>query len=239
MTNATGRRMPLAAHVTTAIRALLGIAALVLALDGDDLFLSATLITVAAVLDALDGRLARWLNASTAFGARFDEVTDYLTLIVAPWVLTRAMLVSRRTMLQEVLLDSPIILGAIRYARTSAMAAEDGGNPRELPGLDAAFFAFVGVTAVFLHLPTIVAPARLTLFVTPVVAVLALLMIVPISYPRLAAVPRLSIGVLVLLAVMPFAATEILAGAAIMVGLAYIVLAPLFSTQKPSHFFSD
>lgn len=44
-------------------------------------------IFVSAVLDGLDGRLARLLNAQSAFGEQFDSITDMLAFGVAPAML--------------------------------------------------------------------------------------------------------------------------------------------------------
>ena len=57
---------------------------------------AAAAITVAAVIDGLDGRLARLLNATSRFGAEFDSLSDFLCFGVAPgftlylWSLQRA-----------------------------------------------------------------------------------------------------------------------------------------------------
>ena len=45
---------------------------------------AATFIVVAAVIDGLDGRLARLLKATTRFGAEFDSLADFLSFGVAP-----------------------------------------------------------------------------------------------------------------------------------------------------------
>lgn len=45
---------------------------------------SAALIVVAAVIDGLDGRLARLLKATSRFGAEFDSLADFLSFGVAP-----------------------------------------------------------------------------------------------------------------------------------------------------------
>ena len=41
-------------------------------------------IIVAAILDALDGRMARILNASSEFGAQLDSLSDIVSFGVAP-----------------------------------------------------------------------------------------------------------------------------------------------------------
>ena len=57
---------------------------------------AAAAITAAAVIDGLDGRLARLLNATSRFGAEFDSLSDFLCFGVAPgftlylWSLQRA-----------------------------------------------------------------------------------------------------------------------------------------------------
>ncbi len=45
---------------------------------------AAALIVVAAVIDGLDGRLARLLKATSRFGAEFDSLSDFLCFGVAP-----------------------------------------------------------------------------------------------------------------------------------------------------------
>jgi CDP-diacylglycerol--serine O-phosphatidyltransferase len=53
-------------------------------------------IVVAAILDGLDGRIARILNGATRFGAELDSLSDFLCFGVAPamilylWALTNA-----------------------------------------------------------------------------------------------------------------------------------------------------
>src|SRR5690349_1555316 len=45
---------------------------------------AAVAIMIAAVIDGLDGRLARLLKATNRFGARFDSLSDFLCFGVAP-----------------------------------------------------------------------------------------------------------------------------------------------------------
>ena len=46
--------------------------------------MAATLIIIAAVLDGLDGRVARLLRASSRFGAELDSLSDFIAFGVAP-----------------------------------------------------------------------------------------------------------------------------------------------------------
>jgi CDP-diacylglycerol---serine O-phosphatidyltransferase len=45
---------------------------------------SATAIFVAMVLDGMDGRVARWTNTQSEFGAQFDSIADMVAFGVAP-----------------------------------------------------------------------------------------------------------------------------------------------------------
>ncbi|OIO71996.1 MAG: CDP-diacylglycerol--serine O-phosphatidyltransferase [Zetaproteobacteria bacterium CG_4_9_14_3_um_filter_49_83] len=49
--------------------------------------LAAWAIIIAAIFDMLDGRVARLLNAETAFGAEYDSLCDMLSFGIAPAVL--------------------------------------------------------------------------------------------------------------------------------------------------------
>ncbi|HYB53087.1 MAG TPA: CDP-alcohol phosphatidyltransferase family protein, partial [Thermoanaerobaculia bacterium] len=48
---------------------------------------AAALVIVAAVLDALDGRVARLTNSTSAFGEEYDSLADLVSFGVAPAVL--------------------------------------------------------------------------------------------------------------------------------------------------------
>src|SRR5947209_327395 len=44
-------------------------------------------IAIAAALDGIDGRIARFLKSTSRFGAELDSITDFLNFGVAPAVL--------------------------------------------------------------------------------------------------------------------------------------------------------
>ncbi|MDD5167865.1 MAG: CDP-alcohol phosphatidyltransferase family protein, partial [Syntrophales bacterium] len=52
-----------------------------------DFEVAAIAILVAAVLDALDGRIARMTNTTSKFGAEYDSLSDCIAFGVAPAVL--------------------------------------------------------------------------------------------------------------------------------------------------------
>ena len=61
----------------------MGLTSMRLALDGR-FGTAAVAIIVAAIIDGLDGRLARLLKATSRFGAEFDSLSDFLCFGVAP-----------------------------------------------------------------------------------------------------------------------------------------------------------
>jgi CDP-diacylglycerol---serine O-phosphatidyltransferase len=48
---------------------------------------SVTLIIIAALLDGMDGRIARYLNATSDFGAQLDSLADFINFGVAPAII--------------------------------------------------------------------------------------------------------------------------------------------------------
>jgi len=70
-------------NILTMLGLCCGLTAIRLAFDGH-WEKSAALIVVAAMIDGLDGRLARLLKATSRFGAEFDSLSDFLCFGVAP-----------------------------------------------------------------------------------------------------------------------------------------------------------
>jgi phosphatidylserine synthase len=218
-------------RVLATARLVTGVAALVIGLDGVNLFLAAPLVAATIVLDGA----AQWIGGgnrgSGSAPARLDDLTDYLTIVVVPWFLTQSMLVGSRSLIQEVLLDLPLVAGAVRCAGGFAGpgGAGTGGARR---GLSPALFALVVIAAVFLHLPAVTAPARLTMMLAVSGGVISALMLAPVRYGPL---PRpLAAASLVYLAIMPFVLSEVMAGAAVLGALAYLVVGPLIRGTAPA-----
>jgi CDP-diacylglycerol--serine O-phosphatidyltransferase len=205
----------------TAVRVVLGALALGAAADGR-LFTSATLITLGAVTDGLDGPLARRLGVATPFGALFDYFADYVCYVVAPWGLTRALVPAA----PDIALALPLFTGAVRYARNGVVVSAAPSDVRELPGLGTVFFAFVPVTAVFLDAGASLGVERMSAVVLALATTLSVLMLVPVRYPKLAAWRGLSPAVLALLSLMPFWGTRAIAAATVCLGISYVVAAP-------------
>ncbi len=70
-------------NILTMLGLCAGLVAIRAAIE-DRFALAAALIVVAAVIDGLDGRLARLLKVTSRFGAEFDSLADFLSFGVAP-----------------------------------------------------------------------------------------------------------------------------------------------------------
>lgn len=218
-------------NVLTAARIPLGAAAILAAADGH-IVRAATLITIGAVTDGIDGWAARRLGGTTSFGALFDYFCDYICFIVAPWMLTRALLAHDPSAVREVLLILPLLTGAIRYTRNGLTVGADPEHVPPLPGLGTVFYAFLSVTAVFLDAPRLIDARLFAWTMTTIVVLFSLLMVSPIRYPKLVAFRGASPLVIVLLACLPFLGTRWLAASTLVVGLLYAIVAP-FLVARP------
>jgi len=212
------------AHALTAGRVFAGAASIDATLHGK-LDVAAVLITASAVLDGLDGKAARWAGSAGPFGALFDYFCDYLSFIVAPWLLARALAGGDGWTLQFVL-ALPLLTGAIRYSLNGVAVAGRDAEILDLPGVGTIFFAFLPVLVVFLDGPSRLSREALTIIVGAGTAVLSLLMLAPVRYPKLSLIPGASAAVLLLLTLMPFLGTRAIATAAILIGTFYIVAGP-------------
>jgi CDP-diacylglycerol--serine O-phosphatidyltransferase len=71
-------------NAITVLAVCSGLSAVMFALDGGKFQLAALSVSVAAVLDGLDGRIARLLDATSKMGAELDSLCDGISFGVAP-----------------------------------------------------------------------------------------------------------------------------------------------------------
>lgn len=70
-------------NIVTILGLCIGITSIRYALDGK-WTMAVGLIVIAAILDGIDGRLARLLNSTSKFGAELDSLVDVINFGVAP-----------------------------------------------------------------------------------------------------------------------------------------------------------
>lgn len=147
----------------------------------------AWLLVVAAILDVLDGAVARWVKSTSKFGAEVDSLADLVSFGVAPAVLVFTLLLDDLGFWGVLLASMPVLAGAARLARYNVQSSSHGhsngfiGMPIPTNALlIASFYIFVR------HDPDgiIATPIWFTL-----VPLISALMISPIPYRRMPVVP--------------------------------------------------
>lgn len=93
-----------------------GFYAIISSIQGDQA-LAGTLIGLAILLDTLDGRVARFANASSEFGREFDSLADQVSFGVAPMVLAYNWALRLWPRLGWLIGFLFVICGAMRLAR--------------------------------------------------------------------------------------------------------------------------
>lgn len=109
----------------TMVAIFCGFLAIISAIKGDFVY-SVHCVIVAMVLDALDGRVARRLNATSEFGREFDSLSDIVSFGVAPAVLVYSWAFS--TLADEfgvLVCFIFVVCSATRLARFNVVAASE------------------------------------------------------------------------------------------------------------------
>lgn len=105
-----------------------------------EMYWKAALMAVgaSAVFDALDGRAARLLKATSRFGAVYDSLSDFLSFGVAPALLLHQWMLSRQGALGVAAVLAFVLCSALRLARFTSM-------PRQRPTRNLLSNYFVGL----------------------------------------------------------------------------------------------
>ncbi len=174
-------------NLMTITNLFLGFVAILLVFDGR-VVTAAWLIIAAGVLDALDGKLARYINTPTHFGLELDSLADLLSFGVAPSILLYINYFQQLGGLGILLGFSPILFCAVRLAKYNITTT----LPEEhivFYGLPTPVEASILVSYVIFNY-AIWGHLKYGVILTPLVIMTSLLMVSPIPYD---AFPRLSI----------------------------------------------
>lgn len=105
----------------TSANLLFGFLAIVLTMDGK-FRLAAGLIILSALMDSMDGKVARKLSVSSDFGKELDSLSDLVSFGVAPAILTYSALLQDKLGYWGLVLAAIFALcGAIRLARFNVL----------------------------------------------------------------------------------------------------------------------
>jgi len=144
-----------------------------------DLGFAGILIGVAILLDTLDGRVARFANASSEFGREFDSLADQVSFGVAPMVLAYAWGLSLWPRLGWLAGFLFVICGAMRLARFNIQ--QSSTDKRFFVGLPIPAAAGMVASLVY-RFPEPIALRNVALGLLGLVLLLALLMVSTLRY---------------------------------------------------------
>ena len=161
--------------------------------SGTDYVFAASLIFLASIFDAFDGKVARWVHSASEFGAELDSICDIVSFGLAPSILIyRYEFVNLSfggiEWLAVPLAFLPTMGGAIRLARFNVIMRGKLDHKKHFTGMPIPAAAnTVGAYVIFTEL---VWQNSLSHALSPyLVAILAILMVSRIRYDSL---PRLS-----------------------------------------------
>ncbi len=178
----------------TVTNILLGFGAIVAAANHSNYQLAAVLIITAAVIDALDGKVARFMNSSCDFGRELDSLADVVSFGVAPAYLIYASCFAwlergnpAGNLLAIAVAATPLVFGALRLARFN-LVEQEGEHRDSFAGLPIPAAA-VTLTSFILFNYRIWGRMELAVLMVPLVLGVSLLMASRVSYQ---AMPRLT-----------------------------------------------
>lgn len=136
--------------VITMVAIFCGFLAIISAIRGDFIY-AVRCVFIAIVLDGLDGRVARRLNATSAFGREFDSMSDVVSFGVAPAVMVYIWGFSGVADEFGVLISFIfVVCAATRLARFNVLAAEED-TTHGFVGLPSPAAAAVLVCVIYLY----------------------------------------------------------------------------------------
>lgn len=159
----------------------------------DRFALAAGLIIFAAIIDGLDGLLARRLNSASSFGAELDSLCDFVNFGVAPGLLVYQFALTDASDLGWTMVLVYVVCCCLRLARFNVNRdLPTPGARAHFVGVPAPAGALLGLLPVFLSLEGLLATEDLPILVAPYIGLVGLLMIsqVPTFSPKSVRVSR-------------------------------------------------
>jgi len=141
-------------------------------------------ILLAAILDSLDGKIARLFGVSTEFGKELDSLADLVSFCLAPSVLVYILYSQNMPGISgELIAAAPLLLGVIRLAHYNISENENISYFKGLPTTFNAIF----ICSLILYIENIrtIAPEySQPRFLLPIIVSSSFLMISRIKYPK-------------------------------------------------------
>jgi CDP-diacylglycerol--serine O-phosphatidyltransferase len=195
-------------------------------------------IVIAAVLDVLDGRAARLLNAQSRFGAELDSLSDVVCFGVAPAILLYLWSLHGAGNFGWLATLAFGICAALRLARFNAALSATSLRQAKAPffvGVPTPAGAGLAILPVIVDFETGPLLADYPFLVAIWTVVVALLMVSRIPTPSLAAIhirPRMRLPLLALIGIAAGASVDVPWAALLCAGLIYICCVPVLVLRQ-------
>lgn len=140
------------------------------------------LIIIASLFDALDGKMARFINTKSKFGIEFDSMADFISFGVAPSILIYILYLYEFENIGIFLSFIPLVCGGFRLARfniTPVSLKKDS-----FIGLPIPLYAITISSFVILNYD-LWNTMKLYHFIIPMILILSILMVSKIKYEKL------------------------------------------------------
>lgn len=133
----------------TMINLCLGVAAMMFVTESSASMWPPIFILIAALMDTMDGKLARSLNATSAMGKELDSLCDLVTFGVAPAIMLWHSALSPFASKGAIFVFMYVIAGAYRLARynVSSDCSVFMGMPITFAGILSALYYMTGYSA--------------------------------------------------------------------------------------------
>lgn len=165
---------------------LCGLWAMFLCFTSSNIKMAIILIIIASVIDALDGRIARFLNVSGKFGIELDSLADFLSFGVAPMIIYFYSFNWQEEIATYAIISIFPIFMSLRLAKFNMVALEPMKNKKIVDFRKNFFFGLAApIGAIVLMLPAILNLLELYNFSNQNYAVIyvfvvSLLLVIPI-----------------------------------------------------------
>ncbi len=172
------RQMRLVPNLFTLGNAFFGFSSIILAANGD-LFAAAYLILLGALMDALDGRIARYVGATSDFGMQLDSLCDAISFCLAPAVLVYWWQLKKFGFIGALICALFLLAGLLRLARFNLIHDQQSISFTGVPTTIAGCF----LATVILNAHTALLRPVTVGLIGVVVICLAALMVSSIAFP--------------------------------------------------------
>ena len=139
-------------------------------------------IILGAILDSIDGKLARLFGIASSFGAEIDSLADLISFCLVPSIFIYVLYTSDFPGISgEIIASIPLILGAIRLARFNSEISNNNSKSY-FEGLPTPMNALAIISIIlFIQQNPIYADSKLLL---PVIIVISFMMVTKVRYEK-------------------------------------------------------